>query len=105
MSFDLRQYIRRQMDWSARTFGPAKRTVGIINHITKELEEIRKEPHDIEEWVDVMILAMDGAWRAGANPEQITEILLRKQVKNFTREWPDWREVSEDSAIEHIRDQ
>ncbi|MGQ3281264.1 dATP/dGTP pyrophosphohydrolase domain-containing protein [Shinella sp.] len=29
--------------------------------------------------------------------------LLAKQRKNMARSWPDWRTMSEDSAIEHDR--
>ena len=50
-----------------------------------------------------MILAFDGAWRAGHNPEIIAVTLLSKMAENMRREWPDWREVGEDNPIEHIR--
>jgi Protein of unknown function (DUF550) len=102
-SYDLIAHIKRQIEWSEKTFGPGDRTEGIIDHIKKELEEIALEPSDTEEWVDVIILAIDGAWRNGATAEQIVSRLHGKQLKNEQRKWPDWRTVPKDRAIEHIR--
>jgi hypothetical protein len=101
--FNFAQHLQRQREFSERTFGPGKRTKGVIDHIRKELLEIEKDPTDITEWIDVVILGLDGAWRAGATPEQIIEELITKQRKNESREWPDWRTMSEDTAIEHKR--
>lgn len=99
----LETYYRRQIEWSRETFGPALRTKGIIDHIKKELREIEADPHDLSEWVDVVILAMDGFWRHGGNAEDLFKALTAKQKKNMARTWPDWRTMSEDSAIEHDR--
>lgn len=96
-------YYARQIEWSRQTFGPALRTMGIIEHITKELAEIAADPHDLSEWVDVVILAMDGFWRHGGKAETLMPALLAKQAKNMARTWPDWRNHSEDQAIEHDR--
>lgn len=98
---DLQAYVIRQWDWSLRTFGPGKRTLGIVHHIRKELDEIVAEPTDLSEWIDVMILAMDGYWRHGGTPETIMADLRAKQSKNFGRKWPPPQ--SEDLATEHIR--
>lgn len=96
-------YIRDQMGWSEQTFGPGDRTDGLLDHISKELLEIKADPTDVEEWVDVIILALDGAWRTGHSPEEIVEALWTKQVKNFQRKWPDWRTATPGKAIEHVR--
>lgn len=97
---NLEEYIKRQVNWSASTFGNGVRTRGIAEHIRKELLEIEAAPHDVEEWVDVMILALDGAWRAGYSPEQIVSALESKQVKNFGRVYP--FPISDDHPSEHI---
>ena len=34
---------------------------------------------------------------------EAVELLVAKQGKNELRNWPDWRSMSEDSAIEHVR--
>jgi DNA repair exonuclease SbcCD ATPase subunit len=95
-------HLARQREWSERTFGPGPRTGGVIEHIRKELREIEAEPADLGEWVDVVILALDGAWRAGHEPEAILAAIKAKQEKNEAREWPDWRTASPDHAIEHV---
>ena len=95
--------IRNQAEWSLETFGPGQRTKGLIEHIRKELLEIEQSPNDLEEWADVVILAFDGAWRAGGTPEMIADAILTKQAKNKGRKWPDWRTAG-DRPIEHIRE-
>lgn len=73
--------------------------------------ETQGDPH---EWVDVVLLALDGFWRAIAEEaegnlttnevaEIACEIIDGKQTKNEGRDWPDWREGSPDRAIEHGR--
>jgi hypothetical protein len=99
---DLVGYLTRQWEWSKRTFGPGKRTKGILRHIEKELLEIEAKPDDLTEWADVVILAMDGFWRHGGKPEDLMRVLQAKQEKNFARVWP--TPTSEDEATEHVRD-
>jgi hypothetical protein len=102
---DLAGIVRRQRAFSEQTFGPRRRTLGILEHIRKELTEIEAEPFDLSEWIDVMILALDGAWRHGGTPETICATLVAKQDKNEARTWPDWRSVSESEAICHVKPQ
>lgn len=101
-SLDL-DYIRRHIEFSASTFGPGPRLGGILSHIRKELMEVEQDPTDVEEWIDVMILALDGAWRSGASPEVILQTMHDKLAKNLARLWPDWRDCSQDQPIEHVR--
>ena len=96
-------HIYKQKRWSEKTFGLGPRTKGVLDHIRKELLEIEAEPLDLSEWVDVIILALDGAWRTGASPQEIINAVIDKQIKNENRTWPDWKLFSEDEAIEHIR--
>jgi hypothetical protein len=105
MSDTIEAYYARQIEWSRQTFGPGERTNGVLDHIRKELTEIAAEPHDLSEWIDVIILAMDGFWRHGGTAEDLLPRLLAKQQKNMARKWPDWRTMSEDKAIEHDRTQ
>lgn len=101
--FDLVAHLERQRAFSERTFGPGARTKGVIDHIRKELAEIEADPADVMEWVDVVILAFDGAWRAGWEPAAIVAAIVEKQARNETRTWPDWRTADPDKAIEHVR--
>lgn len=96
-------HLAHQREWSTQTFGPGSRTLGVLDHIRKELAEIEADPTDLAEWVDVIILAFDGAWRAGWEPQQIIDAIKAKQAKNEARKWPDWRTMSPDAAIEHDR--
>lgn len=103
MEFDLIAHLYRQRAFSRATFGPGLRTEGVCDHIRKELIEVENEPLHIEEWVDMILLALDGAWRSGATPEQIAAAIEKKQSKNELRDWPDWRTANPGKAIEHIR--
>ncbi len=101
--FDLVAHLHRQREFSERTFGPGTRTAGVLDHIRKELNEIEAKPDDVTEWVDVILLALDGAWRAGFSPEQIAQAIAAKQARNEARQWPDWRNAEPGKAIEHIK--
>ena len=94
-------YLEKQKEWSSKTFGNGKRTLGIIKHIQKELIEIEECPEDLQEWIDVIILAMDGYWRHGGNAKDLMERLIEKQCINFNRDYP--FPTSEDLPSEHIR--
>lgn len=101
--FDLVAHLHRARSFSERTFGPGARTAGVVDHIRKELREIEADPSDVMEWIDVVILAFDGAWRAGWTPEEIVAAIVTKQTKNEGRTWPDWRTTDPNKAIEHDR--
>lgn len=96
------RYITRQIAWSRKTFGPGKRTEGILKHIEKEIQEVREEPDKPDEWLDIVILALDGAWRTGASVIDIIDYLVRKQEINFSRKFP--YPESEDHPSEHIEE-
>lgn len=96
----LEEYIEKQREWSLATFGPGLRTGGIVAHIKKELIEIEEEPESLE-WIDVIILGLDGAWRAGYDPDDIVRALVDKQDINFARTWP--APTSQDEPVEHVR--
>lgn len=103
LRFDLIAHLRRQAAFSERTFGPGARVDGICDHIRKELVEVRQSGGSLDEWVDVVILGLDGAWRSGATPEQVVAAIEAKQAKNEARRWPDWRTADAGKAIEHDR--
>lgn len=99
-------HLHRQRDFSERTFGPYSRplrTEGVLDHIKKEVREIEAKPNDLEEWVDLIILACEGALSQGHSPEAIAHAWEAKQTKNEGRTWPDWRTTKPGVAIEHDR--
>lgn len=111
---DLEHLILRQITFSRATFGPDPRPIGVCNHIAKELAEIAEaetRQARFKEWMDVIILGIDGAWRELIGTalddegiaEEIVLALINKQTKNEARHWPDWRTMPADGAIEHVR--
>lgn len=101
--FDLVAHLRRQREFSLRAFGPGARTQGVLDHIRKELAEVEADPGDVVEWADLIMLALDGAWRAGHEPEAIAQAVHDKLGINELRTWPDWRTADPTKAIEHVR--
>lgn len=109
------QHLVRQMAFSHATFGPGTRTTGVTDHIRKELDEVAAANGDSNEWVDVVILALDGLTRQLAycngsdrrDPHEVAETACRmivgKQSRNEARTWPDWRTAPKDKAIEHVK--
>jgi hypothetical protein len=108
-------YLFRQMAWSEQTFGPGNRDEGVADHIKKELVEIldaTSAEEAAKEWVDVIILGLDGLWRvlvydmklsAYEAAQKACQMLNEKFLKNEQRKWPDWRKASPGKAIEHVR--
>ena len=91
-----------QRQWSQETFGPHIREEAIVAHIREELEEVLEDPEDLTEWVDVILLAFDGAMRTGWEPQEVIDGIFAKQAVNETRVWPDWRDFDPSEAIGHI---
>lgn len=113
---NLEEHLKRQIAFSAATFGPGERMLGVVDHIRKELDEIVSAAHAGEraaEWVDVVILGLDGLTRAlrAEDPEMpnsliadiAAALIVDKQDRNERRTWPNWRTQSQDKAIEHDR--
>lgn len=99
-------YIKRHVEWGYSTFGtPAdgRGPLGPLDHLKKELKEIEDDPNDLKEWIDAIILAIDGFIRAGGKPHMLLPMLFEKQTINSMRNWPDWRTMHPDKAIEHVR--
>jgi hypothetical protein len=108
LEFCLYDHLVDQNQFSLGAFGPPSGDInlmGVIDHIEKEIVEIKAQPYDLEEWIDIVILATDGAWRAGYAPDEIIEAWKAKNKKNRNRKWPDWRTAEPGKAIEHIREE
>lgn len=118
MGNELRDLIQRQVEFSSRAFGPEDRREGILKHLAEELDEVRAAAANGEEtlpeWVDVILLGLDGAWRSLIEELEDPKILNRayfayriekaindKLSVNEGRNWPDYRERSTDEAIGH----
>lgn len=109
MAFDLEAHLKRQIAFSRGAFGPGERMHGVIDHIRKELTEVEEANGESDEWVDVVILALDGLTRrlvaSGYDVDLAARVACQmiegKQGRNEMREWPDWRTAPADKAIEH----
>jgi len=135
------EHLARQCATARLHFGPTERQKGVQDHILKEFDEINEletATERAEEWVDVVILSLDGLLRAtrqglreqittqhpdGAPPVladntgnpiafnseptndwvafQALKMIRSKQTKNEIRDFGDWRQASEDHAMEH----
>lgn len=102
---NLVKHLLRQREFSFKVFGPItfKDHRGPLDHLRKELIEVEDNPSDVVEWADVILLACDGAMRAGHHPEVIAKALDFKLTVNEHRNWPDWRGTDPTKAIEHVR--
>ena len=104
-AFDLADWFDAKARWSAEVFGPEtgpQRYEAVVAHIRKELVEIERDPADLEEWCDVVMLAMDGAWRsAGADGAAFVAMLEGKHAINLVRVW----RRDDDGVIEHVREE
>ena len=76
---------------------------GVLDHFTKEVEEVPAYPTDFGEWEDLIILALDCARRLGVEAHAIIDAVVSKQARNEARTWPDRRTADRDKAIEHDR--
>lgn len=97
---ELENLLRRQRDWSSRTFGPQGHEpalTGVIDHIEKELIEVRLCPMDKGEYIDGMLLNLDGYWRSGGTPEDLFDDIFGKQNINFKRKW----DIPDDGTAPH----
>ena len=109
--------LARQAAWSRATFGPGERRNGVIEHLQKEIEEFKADG-SIEEACDIVVLAHDLLLRRIAEEINVSlstkfnfddvggfaaEAVRNKLLKNEKRVWPNWRDFSEDQAIEHDR--
>jgi len=99
--FNFKEFIERKMKWSFETFGEQE-VCGVIDHIKDELLEVKENPEAIEEWIDIILLAIDGASRVGFSADDIINELERKLQINTSRRWEGVEKGT--SAIKHIKD-
>jgi len=101
--FDFAAFIGDLNKWATEIAGPGPRTDSLLKHIESEVVEILADPSDPTEWVDVAMLALDGAVRVGATPQAVVATIEAKFAKNQKRTWPDWRTADPNRALSHIR--
>lgn len=82
--------------WAQETI-PKGSDEGILNHIAKELQELREEPDSAEEMADIVILVAHFAARRGVDLEQA---ISEKHAINLLRTW---KKPDEFGVVEHVK--
>lgn len=78
-------------EWSDKTFGLAN-WMSCLNHLESEINEVRADPANIEEWADCCMLVIDGARQCGHSLPALLAACKRKHEINKGRRWvPDER--------------
>jgi hypothetical protein len=80
-------FVEEKARWSRKTFGEEVTCEGLVAHIQKELKEVLDDPSDLEEWVDVIFLALDGASRSGHSGREVSLMILKKFSVLEKRKW------------------
>jgi len=116
---DFKQYVARHRRWSQETFGKGEHTIGLLEHIKKECDEVLEAKKVLEhpdniyksrenkekllyEVIDIIILAIDLAWRLDFTLDEIESALFKKQVKNMIHKWP--KITDPNKPTEHIKE-
>lgn len=92
------------MGWQDETFGPHQSLGGVVDHAMKEMREIKADPTDALEWIDLMTLCVSALRLMGKTADQAVATWIQKLAVLKARDWPDWRKADPDKAIEHVRD-
>lgn len=101
------QFIDEFIAWARGTFGEGDHTASLLAHVKEELAEVEERPGALEEYIDIIILGMDGAWRAGREKEIIPRFsaaslrdksTLATIRKNIPHVWRDFIEYYVESG-------
>lgn len=93
-----------QAEWSRATFGSdtERGPQGPLKHLRKEVDEVLANPHDLEEYADLLFLVFDATRRAGFSYLDLDNAAWMKLEKNKQRVWS---KPTTDDPVEHIRDE
>jgi len=98
-TFDLIGHLVQQREFSESAFGPGENTALIAEAM---LPELSTEPHQLGDWLNIVLFGLDGAWRTGADPAQICQALADRLVELRSRAWPDWHPPSPEAPADDI---
>jgi hypothetical protein len=74
-------------EWSDSVFGKRKDVTSLLNHLKEEIGELQKEPDDLMEYADCLMLLIDSARIRGFSVTELYCAMVRKLEINKTREW------------------
>ena len=96
------EIFEKHKEWSLNQFGKKDSPLGPINHMGKEVEELKKDPQDAMEYADILILLMDAWLTIGKGPEELLDAVNEKIDINRARVWPD--KPDENGVFLHKKD-
>tara|TARA_Y100000593_G_scaffold83521_1_gene157477 strand:+ start:11465 stop:11959 length:495 start_codon:yes stop_codon:yes gene_type:complete len=109
----VQDHIRKELDEIEDVYSNPENHIDVQPVLSQHSAEAQVHRAAAAEWTDVAILGLDGLTRAisAAHPDwhfslvaaKAVEMIVAKQGKNELRDWPDWRTMSADKAIEHDR--
>jgi len=103
VNFSLVQHLCVQSKWSLETFGAGPLVEQLLDHIEKEIAEVRKAPGDVIEWIDIAALAFDGAMRCGGvTAEEVVAALDAKAAVVRERSYPPVADRQPGKAVHHL---
>jgi hypothetical protein len=73
--------------WSDSVFAEDRGPEGAIHHLELEVQELKADPYDLEEYADCQMLLFDAARMAGFSLEDLEVALQIKLEKNKRRKW------------------
>ena len=100
--FDLVAHLHAQRAWSLQTFGPgtAPDNSAFEQYANAALSGPSND-QDLTEIAGVLLVLLDGAMRAGHEPEAVAAALAETLRINQSRRWPSPGSVPEGEAVEH----
>lgn len=88
--------------WSDAKFGAGREPIGNINHLLKEVGELRDNPYNPEHWADVLILVLNASRQAGYN---VDDLIQATEAKFAVIQTWKWNEPDELGVIQHVREE
>lgn len=89
-------------EWRHKTFGFQKSIEPTIYHLQDEITEILKDPKDIYEYADAMMLLIDAAHISGYNYDELIQAVKEKFEICKKRKWG---EPDENGVVHHIEEE
>lgn len=117
----LQQLMDEITNWSDSQFGTGDRTLGIINHLKEEVDELHESAtlvyknlitnldflmgrdyvdKTVEEFADCFMLLLDAAAHFGLNADKLVQATLLKLEVNKNRKWG---EIEDNGVVHHIK--
>lgn len=92
--------IEQQESFQTEKF-PNHKLEGILKHLKREVDEIEKEPKDIIEWADALILYIGAMRTAGI---EIYDVIKAVEIKQDINKKREWHEADADGVYSHKKE-